>query len=225
MAGTQGDMITRITTEISRPDLAAQIALAIPDAISEYQKDRFRFSEISPATPLTFLTVATQSVYTSLDLADIATIYSIDYINVQLGSTLIELDRDTPENLHRLIQLGTQMGLPSSYAYEGNSLIIYPVPDTVYTCFLGGHIQIAGPPDNTTVGNPWMTVGERLIRSRAKFIIATDYTRNMAMAEAMSPEPPPPGKATGHMSWRYWRSLKGETSKITGQGRFLPMRF
>lgn len=225
MAGTLGDMKTRIASEMSRPDLAAQIALAIPDAINTYQKDRFRFSDINPSTPLTFLTVAQQSVYSSVALADIATIYFIDYINVQIGSSLFRLTRDDPENLHTLIQIGTQAGLPSVFAYEGNSILLYPVPNTAYTCYLGGHIQIAGPPADDTVGNPWMTVGEKLIRSRAKFEIAVHVTRNLAMQKAMSPEPPPAGTPDGHMSWRYWRELKGEGAKATGQSRMRAMRF
>jgi hypothetical protein len=223
--GTLSALKARIALEISRPDLTGPIADAINDAITIYQKDRFRFSEISPKTPLTFQTVGGQSVYTSSDLPDIGTMYFIDYILVQLGSTLITLDQDTPLNLHRLLQIGTQQGLPSSFAYEGDSLIIYPVPNTAYTCYLGAHILIAAPASDNEAGNKWMTDGERLIRSRAKYEIAVHNTRNMAMAEAMSPEAPPGGKATGHATWRYWRELKGEGAKITGQGRMRPMRF
>lgn len=229
MANDLAAMISRIAAEIARPDLAgaigasgngAAIRNAINTAISEYQKQRFRFSDINPGVPTTFLTVAGQSVYSISDNPNIASIYFIDYLNIVLGNTLQELDRETPEQQHLNIQLFTQSGFPSSYAYEGNSVILYPVPDQVYTLYLGGHILVAAPAADDTQSNPWMTSAELLIRSRAKYEIATHVTRNPTMALAMSPDPQENGQA-----YRAWKSLKSEGNKITGRSKVRPMRF
>lgn len=223
--GTLALMKARIASELRRSDLTTQIADAINDAIAEYQKERFRFSDIDPAAPPTFVTVAGQSVYGAAANPIIASLLAFDYLFIISGAQLLQLEQDTPENLHRLIQIGTSQGLPLSWAYEGNSIILYPVPNQVYTLQLGADLSIGAPATDGEVNNKWMTDCERLIRARAKFELATHVLRNSQMAEDMSPEPPPPGKATGHMSWRYWRSLKGEANRVTGRGRVKAMRF
>lgn len=231
MANDLAAMVARIAAEIARPDLAGvapiagspnanAIRNAITTAISEYQKQRFRFSDINPGVPTTFVTVAGRSVYSISDNPNIASVYFIDYLNIVLGNTLQELGRVTPEEQHLNIQLFNQSGFPSSYAYEGNSLILYPVPDQVYTLYLGGHILVAAPAADTEAGNPWMTTAELLIRSRAKYEIATHVTRNPTMAAAMSPDPNENGQA-----YRAWKSLKAEGNKITGRSKVRAMQF
>lgn len=231
MANDLAAMVARISAEIARPDLAGAAATAtapnanairnaITTAITEYQKQRFRFSDINPGVPTTFNTVAGQSVYSISDNANIASIFFIDYLNIAIGNTLQELARETPEEQHLNIQLFNQSGFPSSYAYEGNSLILYPVPDQVWALYLGGHILVAAPAADDEANNPWMTKAELLIRSRAKYEIATHVTRNPTMAQAMSPDPQENGQA-----YRAWKSLKAEGNKITGRSRVRPMAF
>lgn len=218
--GTLGAMKARIADEIARSDLTPQISNAITTAISEYQKQRFRFSDINPGVPPTFNTVNGLSVYGVTDNPNLASIYFIDYLNIAIGNTLQQLDRVTPEEQHLNIQLSTSSGMPSSYAYEGNYIILYPVPDQVWTIYIGGHIQIAAPATDNQTGNPWMTSAELLIRSRAKYELAVHILNDSAMAAAMSPEPGENGQA-----YRAWRSLKGEGNKITGMSRVRPMRW
>jgi hypothetical protein len=229
-------MIARIAGELgSRFDLAGATGSTSPTtpnseairngintAIAEYQKQRFRFSEINPSVPTTFNTVAGDSTYTTADSPVISSMYWIDYINLQVGNTLMELSRNTPEQQHLNIQMFNQMGLPTSYAYEGNTLILYPVPVAVYPVFIGGHIWIAGPATDSEANNPWMTVGqgELMIRSRAKYEIAIHVTRNPTMQLSMSPDPAENGQA-----YRAWKSLKAEGNKIMGTGKIRPMRW
>lgn len=224
-------MVSRIAAEIARTDMSSAVPVAgfpnamairnaIATAISEYQKQRFRFSDINPGIPTTFVTVAGQSVYSVSDNPNIASVYYIDYLNIVIANTLQELTRRGPEEVHLDIQFNNQSGFPSEYAYEGNSLLLYPVPDQVYTLYLGGHILIAAPASDAEANNPWMTSAELLIRSRAKYEIAVHVTRNPAMAMAMSPDPSENGQAA-----RAFRSLKGEANKITGRSRIRPMWF
>ena len=238
MANDLAAMVFRIAAELgSRFDLAGAagsatqsapnaeaIRNAITTAISEYQKERFRFNEIDPSVPSTFSTIALRSVYTSADSPLIGTAFYFDYLNIQIGNTLQQLGRVTPEQQHLNIQLYNQFGFPSSWAYEGNSIILYPVPDTAYTLYIGAHLNLAAPATDNEAGNPWMTSAEALIRSRAKYEIATHVTRNPAMVKAMSPLPDGNDGRPG-ATYMFWRSLKGEANKVTGTSRIKPMRF
>lgn len=223
MAGTLGDLKNRISSELARSDFAAndsRIASAINDAIAIYQKERFRFSETNPSAPVTFNTVANQAVYTASDNANIGTLLSIDYLNINIGNTVRALGRDDPEKLLIYNQLGTMAGEPSWYALQGNQIILSPVPNQAYVMTLGGFFLVAAPANDTETNNKWMTDGERLIRSRAKYEIATHVTRNPTMAAAMSPDP-----QTNGATYREWKALKGEGNRLLGRGIIRPMQF
>ena len=180
-----------------RPNAEA-IRNAIGTAMSVYQKQRFRFNELDPANPITFMTIPGQHTYSANECPQLATSYFFDYLNIQLF---------------------TQFGLPVSYAYEGNTVLLYPVPAAAYEVRLGAHLQIPGPQDDNETDNVWMTQAERLIRCRAKYEIAVHVTRNMPMAQAMSPEP-----GSGGETHRSFQSLKAEGNKITStRSRVKPM--
>lgn len=231
MPKTMQNMIDRIATEIRRPllaqppDVTSPIALAILDAITFWQKDRFRISDIDPSLNPSFSTVQGQSVYTVSDNPNIATIYVIDALNVYVGSTAEPMTRRTPEAIYLLNQQNQQSGQPTDYAYIGNKIILYPIPSQVWQIFILGHVQIAAPTDLQDDSNPWMNWAEYLIRCQAKFQIATNVTRNAEMAQAFSPD------ASGGMNgqpgetWRAWQRLKKETNKIKSTGRIRAMRF
>lgn len=221
MAGTLGDMRTRIASELARSDLSSQISLAITDAIAIYQKERFRFSDAIPNAPPTFNTVLNQWIYTTADNANISTLFDFDYVLAQIGSYLQPLERLSPERIRVYNQLGFMHGQPMWYGYEGNELLFAPIPDQAYPITLGIFRRVAAPANDAEIGNPWMTDAERLIRCRAKFEIAMHVTRNPTMAAAMSPDPGPPPGAT----YREWKSLKSEANKVTGSGVVRAMAF
>jgi len=232
---TLATMVFRIAAELgARFDLAGSpgsssqqrpnaeaIRNAIGTAISVYQKQRFRFNELDPANPITFMTIAGQHTYSTNECPQLATSYFFDYLNIRIGNTLMQLSQVTPERQHLNIQLFTQFGLPTSYAYEGNTVLLYPVPAAAYEVRLGAHLQIPGPQDDNETDNVWMTQAERLIRCRAKYEIAVHVTRNMPMAQAMSPEP-----GSGGETYRSFQTLKQEGNKVTStRSRVKPMAF
>lgn len=221
--GTQALLKARIALELARPDITAsdpRIADAITDAITMYQKERFRFSDVNPASPPTFNTVQGQFIYGVSALAAIANSYYIDWLIYTQGTSNFYIHRDTPLAIVMANQNNAVQGPPMTFAYEGESIMISPIPDQVYALTLDAHLLVPAPPDDTTTGNRWMTDAEMLIRSRVKFEIATHVTRNATMATAMSPDPEqrPPGAA-----YRAWRSLKGEVNRLTSKGRITPM--
>lgn len=215
---TLSDMKARIADEIARTDLTAQIALAINTAISEYAKERFRFSDTDPASPATFVTVADRFVYDAADNPAISSMMGIDYLAAQIGGMLQPLTPVRPEDARIYNQLGTMHGQPMWYAYEGNKLLLSPTPDQAYTMTFNVFRSVAAPADDAEEDNPWMNEGELLIRCRAKFEIATHLTRNKEMASAMSPDPP-------GATYRAWKSLKAGTNRAVGTGRIRPVQF
>lgn len=231
MANTLQTMVTRIATEIRRPllaqpaDMTSPIVKAILDAIAIYQKDRFRISDIDPNVPPFFNTVQGQYVYSISDNPNIGTIYRIEYLNVLVGSTVEKMTVRTPEAIHLLNQQNQQSGQPTDYAYEGNKIILYPIPSQAWQIFIGGHVQIAAPASLIEDNNPWMNWAEQLIRCHAKYEIATHVTRNAEMAQAMSPDPDGGMNGKPGETWRAWRRLKNETNKIKSTRGIRPMQF
>jgi len=221
--GTQALLKARIALELARPDILAsdiRIADAITDAIKVYQKQRFRFSDINPALPPTFNTVAGQFVYDIGAMDEIASNFFIDWLIYTQGTSNFLVSRTTPLDIVMTNQNTAVRGPPEKFAYEGESLMISPIPDTVYAMTLDCHILVAAPVSDVATGNRWMTDGEELIRSRVKFEIATHVTRNEKMAAMMSPDPEQrPIGAT----YRAWRALKGEVNRLKGRGRVAPM--
>ena len=223
MAGTLADMKARIASELARSNLTSQIAAAITTAITEYQKERFRWNETIPLAPVTFNTIPGQPYYSAALpsaplVTSLQTMQRIDYLNITIGNTVMALDRQQPEDIRLLNYANTQSGQPLSYAIEGETVLLYPTPSEVWSILIGGVFAYPAPVDDAEVGNRWMTDGELLIRSRAKFEIATHVLRNPTMAEAMSPVEPPAGKATGHATYWAWKSLKGEGNRFVRRG-------
>lgn len=224
MADDLATMKARVAFELRRSDLTAQIASAINDAIAIYQKERFRFNESVPSAPVTFNTVIDQANYGISDNANIGTLFNIDYMLLVIGSQNYYITPDSPSNLKIFNQQGVMHGQPIWYAYEGNEIILAPVPSGVWPVEIGLFRRLAAPVTDAEVGNPWMIDGERLIRSRAKYEIAVHVTRNPDMAAAMSPFPPSPGQPAG-ATYDAWRSMKGEANRVTSLHRIRAMKF
>ena len=225
---TLTDMINRIVGELGqRTDLApggaypTVITNAISDAITIYQKERFRFNELSPLTPFIVNTVVGQNHYSAADDARIPLLYKIDYINYLLGNMPERMERVFPEDVYLATIPGQQAGPPQTFAWDSNVIVIYPPPSTILPLTIGGYLAVAAPSDPVTdTTNPWMNDAERLIRSRAKYEIALHFTRNDKMIAAMSPD-----EGSGGASERYYDELKGEANKIRATSRIRAMRF
>jgi hypothetical protein len=219
------DMKIRTASELKRADLVPEIGDAINDAILIYQKERFRFNENQPLTPFVLNTVPTQYIYTAADDPRIAQLYKIDYINYLLGSTNNKMGRDVPEAVYLATITGQASGPPGFWAYDGNSIAIYPAPNQVYALTIGGYWAYPAPTNEADTTNPWMNEAERLIRSRAKYEIALHVTRDKDMQAAMSPDESGDSNQPLGASLRYYRELKSEANKIRGTSRIKAVQF
>ena len=217
-------MIALIAYELgNRTDLQANgtILKAITDSIEIYQKERFRFNELAPLTPFTFNTVQGTAFYDGAFDARIPKLYKIDYLNFLLGNVNTQMMRRMPEQIYLALQANQQAGPPSDWAYDGNTIIIYPrAPAQVFPITVLGYMQVDGPTNGADTTNPWMNEAERLIRARSKYEIALNYTRNKDMKAAMSPD-----NGSGGATERYYKELKSEANKIRGTSRIRAMPF
>ena len=226
MASSLTDLYNRIQFELGdRVDLRSNgaIAAAVATAISAYQKERFRFNENTP-DEFQFNTTANLAYYGSAQDARIPLLYKVDAINYLLAQTTIRMTRESPERIYLSLLTGQVAGPPQNWAWDGDHIIIYPRPNTAYLLTILGYMQLAAPTDVNDTTSPWTNAAERLIRTRAKYEIFRNVTRNMEMAEAMSPLPPQPGEQ-GHEAYWAYVELKGEANKIRGTSRVRPMRF
>lgn len=212
-------MKARIADEIARSDLTSQIANAINDAIAIYQSERFRFSDSIPNGLPTFNTEVGRAVYTSADNANINSLFAFDAVFALIGNTQEPLLRQDPSAVIAYNQTGTMSGQPSWYAYQGDQLILSPIPSQVFLITLNVFRKVAAPASDDEANNPWMTTAERLIRSRAKYELAVHVTGNKDLAARMSPDLP-----TG-ATYDAYRELKGDSNRVTGRGIIRAMRF
>lgn len=221
-----GDMKARIALEIVRDDIATQIANAINDAISMYQADHFRFNEVDPAAPPTFNTVIGRATYGAADLAAIATLFRIDLLTYAQSNSTFKIYRRDPAYIKMSLQNGQIAGPPQEFAYQGNSIYIYPQPDQVYPVSIGdAYLQFAAPASDVEANNVWMNDAEKLIRCRAKYELATHITRNIKMAKDMSPyETGGPDGGPG-ATFEAWQAIKGEYNRVVATGRIAAMQF
>lgn len=220
-------MIDAVTYELgARSDLKANgtVLRYILNAIEIYQKERFRFNELVPLTPFVVNTVQGQNVYTGADDARIPLLMKIDFINYLLGNTPSRMTRVFPEDVYLATIPGQEAGPPQEFAWDGQSIVIYPAPPAVsYPLTIGGYVAVAGPGTdaaglaNTT--NPWMNDAEMLIRSRAKYEIALNVTRNADMLKLMSPID------ESGAAYQAYSMIKGEANKIRATSRVRPMPF
>lgn len=210
-SNTQAQMKADIAAEIGRPDLTAQIASKITEAIEFYQATRFWFSE---TRDITFNTVAGQEFYTSSDNAAIPTLVAFDYIILYIGAIPWPIARRTDVEIEVLNQNGFVRGQPWNWSYYNEQVRLGPIPDTVYQIRIAAHQNVAPPTSDAQTGNPWMTNAELLIRRRAKHLLFKDVIRNKQEADSMAEGVE---EALG--------MLVGKTNRLLGRGTFAPMEF
>lgn len=210
---TLGYMLDKIADQIARDDLTTQIVECVNDAIVFYQPHRFIFSE---GRDTSLSTVIGQEFYGVADdiLLGPSGLFAFDYITVTIGTAQFDLPRYQPEDIELLSQSGTQMGQPQCYSYYNYQMRLYPVPDAVYLLTIAAHQRIAAPALPTTVGNPWMVDGEKLIRGRAKYELALNYTQDLDEAQRM----------TAYVSEQY-DEMKARTNMLAGTGLIRPTQF
>ena len=172
------DMITRIADESLRSDMSDQIKLCIQDAIAHYEVERFWFNQFRDRT---FTTVAGQEFYGQADHADIPNILEFDAVTLTVGTTRWPLTKIGYIQLEQWNADAASRGQPTHYAYWGQQIRLYPVPDNPYEIRLSGLFKL---PTLVADGDQsaWTKEAEELIRHRAKSLLYSQYLRDDANA-------------------------------------------
>lgn len=183
MSTTLGQMLDRIADETRYTDSASRtiFQLCILDAVAHYEKETFWFNQ---SRAITFNTVADQKSYGSSDNASIPYIQDFDAVTLTRATndsyTLTKIDWTEIEFLN---PDSDTTGPPYRYAYWQQKIWFDPVPDAVYPVVVSGEIPLSTLSSDSDT-NAWTTTGEgeELIRSRAKTLFYTSYTRDDANA-------------------------------------------
>lgn len=147
------------------------IQLAILDAISIYNDERFYFNEYR--TSGAFSTVVGQEFYTLADWADIATIWHIDKLSILISGNRFFMEPRTEQYMEDISMNASWTGQPVDYAYYNYQLRFYPIPNGVYPVNVLGtknFTDLSGASDT----NVWTTDGEALVRLTAKQYLYRD---------------------------------------------------
>jgi len=178
---TLATMRTRIAGEMIRTDLNSEIDAAIKSAIALVEVNRYSFNEAR----LLLNTVAAQEFYAlPTDLrtragAALATgedVIEIDAVTLRWASTgdpMMQVDDEWLE----VYNSTNNNGQPYCWARVDTSLRIGPIPDGVYDLHILGTKKLATLSADSD-SNAWMIQGERLVRAKAKQLIARDILKN-----------------------------------------------
>lgn len=212
-------MKTRIADELRRTNasFAPKIADAITTAIEAYQDERTFFNE---SRDKTFTTSSGQAYYgaatTPVAWADAANLIKIDYVTITVGGNQHEIYQEDPKVVDAWTNDATATGEPGWFSYYDQKIRLYPIPNDAWVVRVPGVYKYAAPASDSETGNYWMTVAERLIRSRAKLELAVHVLIDDALASKM-----------GLAATEAYDQLKRRTNRVTktNGGRVKAMNF
>lgn len=197
---------------VSSPGMTlSPIQLAIQDAVSFWENERFYFNEYRTAGA--FSTVIGQEFYTASDWADIATIQHIDKLSILISGNRYFMTPRTEQWMEDISINPSWSGQPVSYAYYNYQLRFYPIPNGVYPVNVLGtklFTQLSANSDT----NVWTTDAEQLIRLTAKQYLYRDTILDDNKAASME-----------NGAAKQFKSLKGGTFKKAASLKFQPTQF
>ena len=163
MAGTLGDLKTRIAAETLRTDQTVNIANAITQAVEFYAPRRFWFNE-SRATGVCVPNNEYVAFPAGLRVLD-ALFVTVSGVGYPLTArSLAEI-----EDWAQAVNTATQ---PTDYATYGAQVRLYPKPNSAYALtFIGVFDEAAFVTDADS--NHWTTSAQDLICARAKWKLGT----------------------------------------------------
>jgi len=173
-----GLMTARINDELGDARSSGRIPNAIQAAIRFYESERFWFNEgeSCASTVVDQQAYATPTDYLEPDSLTVTdTVEDVRYTLTRRSWSWIRLhliDQDTKTR-------------PDDWAYYADQIWLYPVPDQVYTLTMS-YLKRLDTLSAFTDTNEWMTHGEELIRSRAKWDLLLHTIRDYDAAQSMA---------------------------------------
>ncbi|QIG68269.1 hypothetical protein EVB56_078 [Rhizobium phage RHph_Y1_10] len=162
-------------------EYSAQIATAVLAAIRYCDRKTYYFNE---TRDVTFSTVNGQEWYGAADNANIPTLVRIvDVWSEDAAGQRTPLVRMIPSDMETLADNSASRGEPFAFAYFGQRIRIYPIPDaTVYTIRLQLGPYRLTPLSADSDTNAWLSEAYDLVKARAKYILAKDTLKDATIA-------------------------------------------
>jgi hypothetical protein len=214
VTNTYAVMQARIADELDRADLGSQIQNAIQDAIGFYERKYFYFTSNPQA--FTFSTVAGQEYYGNADNPLILTVPDIYRLNGSFYGLRRPLHKRSWEYIDNISTLTTSRAQPVDWAYNGEEIRLYPIPDNAYVITAAADPRPARPAANNDAG-VWMNDAEALIRTRAKLYLLKNVIRAADMEAEVA-------LLTSQEREEY-AALAGETASREATGQIEPSAF
>lgn len=209
---TFGQMQTTIASEVGgRSDLATQIQNSIQTAIAKWERERFYFNEVNDTNG--FSTTSGKEFYTASDYALIGSMVHIDKIHALVSNNRYTLEPRTWQYIEDYAVNPTVQAPPtgiSDYAYYGETLRFYPIPDGAYPITLSGTKRLTALA-LTSDANAWTQDAEALIRTEAKLDLYLNVIKDADQAGLMKIQiygDPSDPRTVGYLD-----ALQGETFK------------
>jgi hypothetical protein len=185
MSRTLQDRQNRVASDLTRDDLTNQIANVVSDSIKFYARERFWFNQ---TRSLIFNTVVDQQSYGAADLDVIPNIIRIDALFLPQNQSIYPLDRYEPDDFEVISGGMTGGGRPTGYTYVDNTILLWPIPNAVYTMRLHCFYRLPDPALTDTT--PWTDDCEELIRTHAKMLLYMDVLEDDQNAQRMATKLP-----------------------------------
>lgn len=165
-----------IADDVNRSNMSTVIDRAINRAITHYNSERFWFNQ----TTGTLTTEADKKKYTTDDGLP-SDILEIDYAEITISGGDIELKQRTYQYLERIDYSGFS-SWPGIYAWYGEALYLYPIPNDEYTVTLSYKKSYSELSEDTD-SNDFTTNAQELIESRARWWIYAHYIKDAEMRD------------------------------------------
>lgn len=176
---TLGNQVDRISDELARGDLNAQIILEYKSAISFYESQRNWNNETRLSTSLTASTEFT-------DLPTVRPVVDIDTVSLNEASGEYVLLQRRPYAWFEQKQPGDATGEPTHYCVYGNQIRWYPIPDDDYTIMVSGIFEDTSTLTSTACSTFWTNdLASDLIRARTKAAVQINYLGDQMAKQEM----------------------------------------
>ena len=225
ISATYIQLQTRIADEIGdRSDLLAPllstsvnspIKRAIQSAIAKWEREPFYFNEVyNSATPF-LTTVAGQELYTVSDAAAIASAPYIMSMHALIGGNRNSLTHRDWQYIDDVSSSPTSRGQPTDWAYFGQQIRFYPIPDAAYP-IRASRLQRLTALAADSDANVWTQDAFDLIRCEAIAGLARGLLKDPALAAQAETQ------IYGPHGYLY--ALKAESSR-RARSRITPTQF
>jgi hypothetical protein len=200
------------------------IQAAIQSAIAKWEREPFYFNEMYDVDK--FSTVVDQEFYTTTDVPSFVNLTYIPQARILIDNqryTLIKRGWQYLEDIST--NPSAQSSIPTDFAYFGQQMRLYPIPNTVVPVTLMANERLT-PLEEDADSNAWTTEGYDLIRSEAKLILAQEILFDDDLAARMSraiygnTNP-----MVGPIQKGYLTALREETSRRGEGGKIKPTQF